>query len=76
MSRSTRPSPFGKRTAKVQTWIADHTKILLAQKWMSLGYATESEYVAEVLEAAVHGKTEVMKIHEARLNQVLGIGRK
>jgi len=74
MSRSTRPSPFGKRTAKVQTWIADHTKILLAQKWMSLGYATESEY--EVVEAAVHGRAEVLKIHEARLDEVLGIGRK
>jgi hypothetical protein len=76
MSRSTRPSPFGKRTAKVQTWIADHTKVLLAQKWMSLGYATESEYVAEVVEAAVHGRAEVLKIHAARLDEVLGIGRK
>lgn len=60
----------------MQTWIADNTKILLAQRWMSLGYATESEYVAEVLEAAVHGRAEVMRIHEDRLDQVLGIGRK
>lgn len=59
----------------MQTWISDSTKILMAQKFLSLGYATESEFVAEVIEAAVHGRDAVVKITEDRLNKLLGIGR-
>lgn len=75
MSRSARPSPFGKRTAKVQTKVSEETKLLLAVRWRDLGYTTEAAYVAELLECAAHGVEEVLKLQENRLLAIVGMGQ-
>lgn len=75
MSRSARPSPFGKRTSKVQTKVSQETKEKLGERWRALGYATESEYCAELLECAAHGVEEVLKLQENRLLAIVGMGQ-
>lgn len=74
-SRSTRPSPFGKRTRDVRTKLADHTKIALENLWRDLGYMTEADFLAELIELRVHGVEHVAKIHTDQLNRIAGMGR-
>jgi hypothetical protein len=75
MSRSTRPSPFGKRTEEVRTRLALETKTALGTKWRRLGYSTEAEYLADVIEIAVHGFDRVSSIQLERLRDIAGIGK-
>lgn len=74
MSRSTRPSPFGKRTHGVRTRISEETAVVLDEKWRSLGYKTEAEYLAELIEIAAHGLPQVLRLQEERLCAIAGIG--
>lgn len=74
-SRSTRPSPFGKRTKDVRTKLAESTKLVLEQTWRELGYMTEADFLAELIELRVHGVEHVQKIHTDRLNAIAGIGQ-
>lgn len=75
MSRSTKPSPFGKRTEEVRTRLAAQTKEALRLKWRELGYDTEAEYLADVIEIAVHGFDRVSTIALDRLKKVAGIAK-
>jgi adenine-specific DNA glycosylase len=74
MPRSSRPSPFGKRTDDVRTKVARDTKLALIAKWHALGYATEADYLADVIEIAVHGFDRVSTIALDRLKKIAGIG--
>lgn len=76
MSRSTRPSPFGKRTEKAQTKISPETKVALAEKWHCMGYRTEAEYLAELIELAAHGVDAVLSLQKDRLLSIVGMGQK
>jgi hypothetical protein len=75
LPRSTRPSQFGKRTEEARTKIAPQTKEALRVKWRDLGYSSESDYLADAIEIAVHGLDSVLRVHEARLKRIAGIGR-
>lgn len=75
MSRSTRPSPFGKRTHEVRTRISEETSLVLAEKWRSLGYKTEAEFLAELIEVTTHGLPQVRRLQEERLCAIAGIGK-
>lgn len=76
MSRSTRPSPFGKRTEKSSTRLAQFTKEELRKLWSGLGYQTEAEFLAELIELRVHGVDHVASVHMERLRRIAGIGEK
>lgn len=69
-SRSDRPSMFGKRTEDVRTRLAGYTKEKLSELWRSLGYRTEAEFLAELIEIRVHGLEHVNKLHADRLRAV------
>ena len=75
MSRSTRPSSFGKRTEDVRTKLALPTKTGLSKKWRELGYSSEADYLADLIEIAVHGLDYVSTIHLERLKKIAGMGR-
>lgn len=75
MSRSTRPSSFGKRTADVRTKLAPQTKEALGNKWRELGYSSEADYLADLIEIAVHGLDYVASLQEERLRKIAGIGK-
>ena len=75
MSRSTKPSPFGKRTHEVRTRVSEATAVVLDEKWHSLGYVTEAEYLAELIEIAVHGLEHVLRLQQERLYAIAGMGK-
>lgn len=73
-SRANRASVFGKRTREVRSLVADDTKEKLTALWRERGYASESEYLAAVIEVHVHGVEEVEKVHVDRVRALAGIG--
>jgi hypothetical protein len=41
-----------------------------------MGYRTEAEYLAELIELAAHGLDAVLRLHEDRLRSIVGMGQK
>lgn len=74
-SRAERSSLFGKRTEDVRTRVSPFTKEKLCALWRALGYRTESEFIAELIEIRVHGLRHVETLHGARVRAVAGIGK-
>lgn len=73
-SRSGAGSVFGKRTDKVSALVSTETKEALRALWRELGYESESEFVAHLIEIRVHGLEHVRSVHVDRLRAVAGIG--
>lgn len=73
-SRSGTSSAFGKRTEDAKTKLAPITKEELRRLWGDLGYQTESEFLAHLIEIRVHGLQHVETIAKDRLAAVAGIG--
>lgn len=65
---------FGKRTEDARTKLSSFTKERLAEVWRALGYRTEAEFLAELIELRVHGVEHVEKLHADRLRAVVGKG--
>lgn len=74
-SRGERPSMFGKRTEDARTRLSSFTKEKLSEVWRSLGYRTEAEFLAELIELRVHGVEHVERLHTDRLRAVAGKGK-
>lgn len=74
-SRAERSSMFGKRTEDARTKVSAFTKERLTELWRSLGYRTESEFLADLIELRVHGVEHVERLHASRLRAVVGKGR-
>lgn len=74
-SRSERSSLFGKRTEEVRTRLAPFTKEKLGELWRALGYRTEAEFIAELIEIRVHGVRHIETLHGARVRAVAGIAK-
>jgi len=75
-SRSGTSSAFGKRTEPAKTHLAPQTKEALRRLWGDLGYQTESEFLAHLVEIRVHGLEHVETVAKDRLAAVAGIGLK
>lgn len=60
----------------MRTLVPVQTKIKLAEKWMALGYANEASFMADVCDQIAFGRDEMMRLHERRLDALLGIGQK
>lgn len=73
-SRGERASMFGKRTEDARTRLSPFTKEQLSKLWRGLGYRTEAEFLADLIELRVHGVTHVEKLHADRLRAVAGKG--
>ena len=73
-SRSGNSSAFGKRTQAVRSLIPAVTKDALERLWRALGYPSESEFLAELIEIRVHGVEHVESLRRARVRAVAGIG--
>jgi hypothetical protein len=41
-----------------------------------MGYRTEAEYLAELIELAAHGHETVLNLHKERLLRIVGMGQK
>jgi len=74
-SRGQKSSLFGKRTRDTRFRISEFTAEKLAHLWRSLGYRTESEFLADLIELRVHGLDHVEKLHRDRLRAVSGGGK-
>lgn len=74
LSRAERSSLFGKRTCDKRTKVSDHTDEKLQALWRSLGYRTEAEFLAELIEIRVHGVEHVTRLQADRLRAVAGLG--
>lgn len=73
MSRSSRPSLFGKRTVQKRIRVAPATAEAIARKWRELGFDNEADYMAYVQEIAAHGFEHVRMLQEERLKKIAGI---
>lgn len=67
-------SAFGKRTESVKGRVSATTKGALLQACHDAG-VTESEFIAILVEGAVHGRAHVLKLQQDRVERVLGMGR-
>lgn len=65
---------FGKCTEEVRTKVSFGTKEALAQLAHD-AQMSESEYVRTVLMIHVHGKEDVYRLHEERINKVASRGK-
>lgn len=74
LSRGERSSLFGKRTRDKRTKVSDFTDEKLQELWRSLGYSTEAQFLAELIEIRVHGVAHVEKLQGDRLRAVAGLG--
>lgn len=74
LSRSGTSSIFGKRTQGAKTKLAPITKEGLGRIWRELGYQTEGEFIAHLIEIRVHGLEHVTNVAQARLAAVAGNG--
>ena len=66
---------FGKRTEDVRSKVSPLTKDALEKLWRSLGYDTESAWLADLLDIVAHGQERVASLQRERLRRVAGIGR-
>ena len=74
-SRPDRASLFGKRSEPARTLLAPATKEGLTELWRSLGFSSESEFIANLIETRVHGQGTVEKLAVERLRRASGIGQ-
>lgn len=58
----------------MRTKLAQLTKTGLSKKWRELGYSSEADYVADLIEISVHGFDHVASLQEERLRVIAGIG--
>ncbi len=73
MSRPT-TGGWGKCTSTMKTLVPDEIKDEFIRKSRSLGYASESDCLRELVMVFLRGHEEVARLHADRIRMLAGIG--